>query len=280
MSDFDIFDEIVGSVTETLQTTCKQVMPKQTCKHINVTVDKNSSTCVDCGEEIDVNLSNDIESIYYGSEKRLAETDRIRYRKNDEKNIFKDIDSLELTFKDNILQQANNLYLDVTNKTILRGESRRSIIFACIFYCLKISGNPIEHNKLISMFKINRRTGLRGIKYVNVNMPKHFGTSGVTSKNTYITPLNLIDEIMNKFSASETHKNEVKALFDKINNKSSTLNRARPQSIAAGIIYYWICTTKKNIDIKEYTQIVNLSESTIVKLKKEITLIMNTTYTS
>ena len=55
-----------------------------------------------------------------------------------------------------------------------------------------------------------------------------------------------------------------------IQNRSSCLNRARPQSIAAGVVFFWMKNNNKNITIKEYSKKVKLSELTINKIIKEI----------
>ena len=59
-----------------------------------------------------------------------------------------------------------------------------------------------------------------------------------------------------------------------IKNKSSKINRSRPQSIAAGLTYYWICNNNKNITMKEFITKVNLSELTITRISKEIAAIL------
>ena len=89
-------------------------------------------------------------------------------------------------------------------------------------------------------------------------------------KNVHITPLNIIEEIMNKFSATPEQKQQVFAIFYAVKDKSTKMSRARPQSIAAGITYYWICQNDKKITIHEFMEKVGLSELTITRIAKEI----------
>jgi translation initiation factor 2B subunit (eIF-2B alpha/beta/delta family) len=79
---------------------------------------------------------------------------------------------------------------------------------------------------------------------------------------------------MNKFSATENQKLEVVSLYEQIKNKSSKINRSRPQSIAAGLTYFWICNKNKQVSMKEFTDKVNLSELTISRISKEISSIL------
>ena len=81
---------------------------------------------------------------------------------------------------------------------------------------------------------------------------------------------------MDKFSATPEQKLEVINLYNQIKNKSSRLNRSRPQSVGAGIVYYWICSKKKDITLKQFTKKVSLSELTVNKIAKEIADVIGT----
>jgi len=168
-------------------------------------------------------------------------------------------------FGEKIISIANIIYSQVTGGLIKRGNSRKAIVFACIFHAYKLSGKPQTHDKLIQIFSLTRKSGLAGLKFVNLNSPKESEIH-----TTYITPINLIEDIMNKFKATDEQKREVIELYTLISNKSSRLNRARPQSVAAGLTFYWICKKQKDISLKEFTKQANLSELTINKMSKEI----------
>lgn len=181
--------------------------------------------------------------------------------------LFKDVEPMG--FSDQIIKIANNLFQEVRDIASLRGNSRRAVIFACIFHAFKIIDKPQSHERLMSMFLLNRKTGLRGLKYVNLHVPKSCVIHRIS-----ITPVNLITELMEKFNARDAHKHEVVAIFERVQNRSSSLNRARPQSVAAGITYYWIVKNEINIPIKDFAKRAELSELTILKITKEITQLM------
>jgi transcription initiation factor TFIIIB Brf1 subunit/transcription initiation factor TFIIB len=184
-------------------------------------------------------------------------------RIEEDKNIFKDVEGMG--FKDNIITIANEKYLEVTQDKIHRGNTRKAIIFACIFLSFKDSGNPQSCEPLITIFNIDRKTGLRGLKIVNLGLSKKN-----TTINTHITPANLVSDIMNEFSASGDQKQQVIDLYHKVKGKSTKINRSRPQSVAAGLTYFWIKTNNKNITLKEFSEKVKLSELTVAKVSKEI----------
>lgn len=235
------------------------------CQHAKTFLESGTTICEDCGEEIK-------HKMIHG--KKFVDSSRVQARKSDEKSIYKDVENLG--FSEKTLIKANKMYAQITNGKIFRGNRRKGIVFACVFHTLKREGQPMSHDHLINIFSLNRKIGLSGLKYVSLNAPKE-----ANIRTTYITPLHLIDEIMDQFPAREeqlkdTYKKEVKELYTQIHNKSSKLNRSRPKSVASSLVYYWICKTKKNISLKHFIEKVGLSELTITKIAKEIATVLKT----
>jgi transcription initiation factor TFIIIB Brf1 subunit/transcription initiation factor TFIIB len=243
--------------------------PEIGCNHILIT-ENEMLTCSECGMEMKKGILNDKEWRYFGNGdfSRSSDPSRVCVRSMEDKNIFKDVEGLG--FSDKITFQANNIYTHVTNSKIFRGNSRKSIVFACIFNAYKLDGDPQSHDRLIEIFKITRKNGLKGIKHVNLNSSKD-----TRINMTHITPEHLLKNILVKFKATELQQEEVVCLYKTIKNRSSKLNRSRPQSIASGIAYYWITKKKIAISIKDFAVIVNLSEITISKMVKEINNVLS-----
>jgi transcription initiation factor TFIIIB Brf1 subunit/transcription initiation factor TFIIB len=242
-----------------------QNIDNDSCDHDNTINDNGIISCMDCGEEIEKKILHEKEWNYYGhfDTKHSSDPNRVQSRKLEERNIYKDVENMN--FSDKIVSGANEIYNQVTKGQIFRGNSRKAIIFACIFHSYKLSSHPQTHEKLIQIFGLNRKLGLKGLKHVNLNAPKDSKIH-----TTYITPVNLLEDIMQKFSATDSQKAEVIELYHKIKNKSSKLNRSRPQSVACGLTYYWICNNGINVSLKEFTKKAALSELTINKIAKEV----------
>jgi transcription initiation factor TFIIIB Brf1 subunit/transcription initiation factor TFIIB len=79
---------------------------------------------------------------------------------------------------------------------------------------------------------------------------------------------------MDKFDATKEQKNEVFELYNKIKNKSSKINRSRPQSIASALVYFWISYKNIDISVQNFAKKALLSELTIIKLSREISDIL------
>lgn len=230
------------------------------CNHSNIIYDRDIEICTDCGEELSKLVQDDI--------KFTSDPNNIQIRKIEERTIFKDVETLG--FNEKIVCIANDLYTYVTGDKIFRGDSRKGIVFACIFYSFKKCDNPQSYDKLIRLFNLTKKVGSKGIKHVNLHIPKNFDLNSSISVNTIIT------EIMQKFNANSSQIDEVITLYDKIKNKSSQLNRCRPQSLASALVFYWISkrNNDSNISIKKFIEIVNLSEMTINKIIKEINILL------
>lgn len=262
-SEFDLYEQTLCEYN------CDNNIPEnekeEFCDHLDIIDENGLVLCIDCGLEISRTIQRDKEWRYYGQSdtKHSSDPNRVQQRKTEERTIFKDVENMD--FSDKIILQANKIYIQVTNGHIFRGNSRKAIIFACIFHSFKLSGKPQTHDRLINIFGLTRKIGLKGLKHVSLHAPK---MSEI--RTTYITPINLVDEIMDKFKASPEQKNEVYILYEKIKNKSSRLNRSRPQSTASALVYYWILSRNKDISLKEFTEKVNLSELTVTKLSNEI----------
>lgn len=239
------------------------------CPHTVSTEENGIKICMDCGLEINKVVSYEKEWRYYGSSdtKHTSDPNRCQSRKIEDKSIFKDVENMG--FSDNIVNMANEMYIKNTGGKTFRGNSRKSRIFACIFNSYKLTGNPQSCDMLCQSFNISRRDMLKGLKHVNLITPKQDNV-----KSKYITPIEIIKEIMDRFYATVEQKEDVIKIYLQVQGKSNLLSRSRPQSIASGIIYYYIKKHKKDIAIKDFLKKVSLSELTINKIMKEIKTIL------
>ncbi len=230
--------------------------------HTNTTFEKSIEICLDCGKELLKNeMKCSLDTVY----------SNMNERKTQVKNINRDI--INFNFSEKIVECANNLYNQITDGKTKRGDRRKSIILACIFFSHKMNNENITYERLLELFQIDKKIGNEGLNVVSLSIPKDINTSFNSQPQCLI----IIDELMNKFSATSEQKNEVKAIYYKIKNKSALLNRCRAETVASSIFFYWIKNHSNiNISIKNYSEIVKLSELTIQKNYKLIEEIMNT----
>ena len=234
------------------------------CTHSETIVCHGSVTCTECGVEVTQELTYDKEWKYYGlhDSKHNSDPSRCYMRNNRDKNIYADVKHLSIST--HIVDIANTIYVE-SCKTVHRGPFRKGIILAAIFHAYKLDNNPQSCDSLIKLFKIKRKDALKGLKFINEHAPAHS-----TFRTMYITAEHIIQEYLQLFDITESKKDDIILLYHSIKHASSTLNRARPKSVGAGIIWYWIQKQNSALSLKEYTQRVGLSELTILKISREI----------
>jgi transcription initiation factor TFIIIB Brf1 subunit/transcription initiation factor TFIIB len=232
MSIFDIFNEFNDPALVELRDPSEQEYGVDDCSHENTIIESGAILCDNCGVELNKIISYEKDWRYYGGDdcRGVSDPNRCYIRKNEEKNIFKDVESLG--FSDKIINLANDIYSQVTKGKIYRGNSRKSLVFSSIFHATKLGGKPYSCETLREIFKLDRKIVLKGLKHVNLSAPK---ASQIRTK--YITPVELIYEYASKFDISKEEKDEIVGLYEQIKNKSSIINRSRPQSVASSMIY-------------------------------------------
>lgn len=260
----NIFDSIPPQPTQLNENTKSS---SNECKHAKTIEEDGLNICIQCGQEIDRRIIHDKEWRYYNGS-RMSDPNRAHARKTQDKNIQRDV--VNMNFSDNVIDIAEELYIEVTNGKIFRGGSRKSIVFACIYHAYKILEIPKTPENLIPIFNITKKDGLKGLKMVNINISKN---SKVHS--TQLTLPNIIRDMMKEITSKQEHVDEVIKLSELTLNRSSKINRARPQSVAASLIYLWIMKNNINITMDDLTSITNLSHLTITKNTKELERILS-----
>jgi transcription initiation factor TFIIIB Brf1 subunit/transcription initiation factor TFIIB len=272
MDEFSLLESALKEFNDSIEPDHEHIEDDdfESCPHTEIIDEHGVRSCAMCGHEVKKDVTYEKEWRYYGVDdtRHTSDPNRCQARKVEERSIFKDVDGMG--FSDKVVSFANDIYTQVTKEKIYRGNSRKAIIFACIFHAFKILGKPQTCESLQEVFALDRKNILKGMKHVNNNAPKN---SEVRTK--YITALEIIGEIMEKLNANPEQKAEVVALHDMVKNRSSILNRSKPQSVAAGIVYLYITRTGKKIDIEDYTKIVSLSQLTISKIMKEVDRIVS-----
>jgi len=270
MDVFNVFDEL----EEELKDEVEEVdfdKDEVECEHENVIENIGTLMCTDCGTELSKVVSYLKDWRYYGSDdtRKNSDPNRCHIRKIEDKSIFKDVESFG--FSEKIVNLANDIYSQVTKGKIYRGNSRKAIIFGCIFHSIKINGKVYSCESLRTIFNLDKKIILKGLKHVNLNSPKN---SNIV--NRYITPIELVNEYITKFNHIEEDKQVITDIYEKIKSKSSIINRSRPQSVASSLIYYHFSKKfgSNNFSIKDFIKKIKLSELTVNKISKEIARIL------
>lgn len=233
------------------------------CKHEHKIHNVNVYVCLECGKELYNLINFDKDSKTYHRSNINTVT---QYRKSTDKTIHEEL--ISYGFNDiELIQTANEIY-DTAVTTTKRGKPRKALLFASVWCAYSKLGKPRSSESLRQIFNIEQKECSCGLKEIKLNASKEIASS---IDPTYITPIHLIHEIIDlSFIASETDKQDIIELYKLVQHKSSILSRARPKSVASGLIYYFILEKNKSINIKNFCKKIKLSELTVNKMLKEI----------
>jgi transcription initiation factor TFIIIB Brf1 subunit/transcription initiation factor TFIIB len=242
------------------------------CRHKNKRDETDGLVCVDCGEHFEHNISQEKEWRFYGSSDSRSSSNpsRCHMRKGDDKSIYNDV--VNMGFPPHIIKEADDLYRKVTKGNIHRGQTRKSLIFNCVFYAYKRVGKPQSPESIAIHFNLKKKTMSTGrkilLEYLRKSTDKYIPT--------YTTPINLVPNIMKNLRAGPEHLEPITKIYDQVKDRSTLLKRSNPQSTAAGLVYYYCRSIGKKIVKKEFSATVCLSDITITKIAREISQILCT----
>jgi len=245
------------------------------CEHQNLSKQNNGKEiCLDCGIEVYQQLSLEPEWRYYGENdsRHSSDPNRCQMRKVEDKGIYKDIENMDIPPE--IADESDRLYNLITSGKIRRGNFRKSVIFACIFYAYKYKNKPITTDILQQKISLSKKDISNGLKFYNLVCKDIKEIK--EKKIECISPIIFIPQIMKKFNSSQMHIDKVTELYNMIRNKSSLINRSNPQSVISGLIFYYCRLIGKNITCSKFSSIVNLSDITVSRISKNISDILGT----
>ena len=241
------------------------------CHHIDVYKDDSGILiCRDCKEELN-QLDFKQEWTYYGQSDNRSSKDPSRCHKTKTnqtgiRNVFKD---KQIHASAMMLDIMENKYKEIVNKTsVSRGVGRNSIIAAILFYTYQEFGEFRTAQYIRSKFTDLKQTHMSsGIaKYLEV-FPE--------ARNINITAEILIPWFMKRINIDQSHHSNILYINNYIKNTSKIINRSNPQSIAAAVIYFYLCINSEyreelGIKRKSFAEKTDLSDITITKLVREI----------
>lgn len=275
MSDEEIFDESLYEEEDYsslgIDIDISQYNNKENiCMHENTINNGSVEVCSDCGIEVYKELSLEPEWRFYGDSdsKHSSDPSRCHIRKSEEKNIYKDIEKYDLPI--DIAKETNKSYLEITNGQIRRGNFRKSIIFACAFNAYKNQNKHPNTEEIREKFGLSKKEASKGLTFYNLNKKDK------KKAPTYISPTSFIPRIMEKFNSGEQHISKVTDLYNKIYNRSKLLNRSNPQSVIAGLVFYYFKLIGGTINCAKFSKMVKLSDITISRISKNISEILGT----
>lgn len=183
-------------------------------------------------------------------------------KKKEAKNILKDLE--KYSFPEAVKTRANELFMENLEGRTYRSSTRKAVIFACVHTAYKELGKPQDPLVIAKNIGIGRKDMSKGIRLLS---PVYTGKE--ETKQIFIEPMDLVPEILDKINMGEEHVPSIKAIYE-FSRRSQVLTRSNPQSVAAGLVYYWLMENEYEISKAEFAGVVGLSQMTIGKISQNI----------
>jgi transcription initiation factor TFIIIB Brf1 subunit/transcription initiation factor TFIIB len=224
------------------------------CKHEVLEQENGKQTCLDCGVMLNENyIIND----------RCSNVIGMRRRRKPECTIQNTIPSF---ISQTVKNKTVDIYNIITDNKIFRNTSKKAIILASLHRASAILNEHISYYDLLDMFSLKQFEANKGFVLMYTRLPK-------TSESIIIFDIKKEEEIcissrisnLGIFNDSfQEMFNLVKNVFEVIKLKSSLFDKAQPNSIICGCIYFWV--VHKNIPktVVEFAAKAGISKMTLI----------------
>jgi len=167
-----------------------------------------------------------------------------------------------------IINEAKSLYKIISDTKISRGNNRKGIIAACIYFACKTCNVSRSSKEIADMFNIKISILTKGCKNFQdiLNMSEN---KNRINKADSIIPTDFIDRFCNRLSLLDIDIINIKKIAKKIHSLN-LISDIRPDSFASGCILLYCNYNNININKKQISKISKISEVTINKCYKKL----------
>lgn len=159
-----------------------------------------------------------------------------------------------------IIEEAKNLYKELSSNNITRGNNKNGLIASAIYMACKNNDVPRSAKEIADIFSISQTVMTRGCKKFQHIINKRFKSCHSNDFiNRYCSKLNLSRDMVNQCISISNRIDEL-----------NIISGHTPPSIAACSIYICILNNKLNIDKKIVIEKCEISLVTLTKCFKEI----------
>lgn len=243
------------------------------CPHDQISNIDGTTVCMVCGLKLDETLL-DNETRYYGASDTRYTHDPSRHnqRKNEERSLRGDLEPL--AFPKEVIERANDYYKEIIKDKIYRAGNRLSIVFACTYHAYIDMQEPRVPTELAKDFKLDKKGISNGLKTFSHIFRNRIG-------KRHIDAMDLVPKLLSELHIEKKkHKacmDDLQKIYNFVQSKSRTFNSSNPQSIAAGLVYYYLKLNNVPITRSEFSQVVKLTDITFTKIATDTHKVLGNT---
>jgi hypothetical protein len=229
------------------------------CTH-EITVEHDGEVfCSDCGEAL-----RDLDTEFRKEKSKTVEDGgRCQSLQTGNIGILSDIQHIQSIPK-KIKDQANHYFMEYmaqTKTNVLRQKSRRSIIAAVLYYAFLSENNSYPIERLANLLTITSREASQSLHKVARKIPR--------LRTIQITVQDVMYQILKKLGATDPLDFQwVEYIYSVIEHRNGKLNKARMNSVASGVVWYYIQREEKPIELDHFSRVCELSKTTIENIAR------------
>lgn len=190
-----------------------------------------------------------------------------------ERSLYNVFDSIQVRAVNNgiplcIIEEAKNLYKQISDVKIHRGSNRKGIIASCIYKACILQGSPRSAKEIAEIFKLNISHMTKGCKKFDeiINM-------NICNNSIMVNDVTKSSDFVQRFCSKLNIGSNICKICIHVCERAEEYNlvsKCIPPSIAVGSIFLVCNLLKINITKKEISLICNISEVTISKCYKNL----------
>lgn len=238
----------------------------ESCGHEDKYKDDNGLfICRKCGSEIDI-PNFDPEWRFYDNTEYSKDPSRCHRSRGVDCSISKDFEKHGISVPDSIKKEVEASYFRVVGEQTVRGKCREGIIAACLFMAYQKRGEYRTSDFIRRKFGLSKKNMSSGLtRYYEVF---------VEDRNINIKSEDLLIWLLTLTGVDRKYYKNVLQISRYLENSSQLLKRSSPQSVAAAVIYFFLCLnpeykSKLGLTKNKFAEKALLSDITITKLVNE-----------
>jgi len=247
------------------------------CLHPNLSSQNGQKYCKSCGETI-FSFHQDDSTFFDDASTPLTE-------KKSSRSIRKELDLLKLA--DEVKDLANQYYMERVGDQTFRSDVRQEMKFICIFdayRALKIEKDPQQVATLLGLKRKGMSRGILRSSLLLLNKERKEGNKGKQDKvnteadTTALATLALVPDFLdaNQINYDQSHLEDIERIYHFAKDRSSLLNRSKPQSIASALVYFYM---RHKFEVKpnksDFAKKCSVSPMTVSKIDQELEVLLN-----
>ena len=166
---------------------------------------------------------------------------------------------------------AKSLYKIISDNKISRGSNRVGIIAACVYNACKECNVPRSIKEISKIFNIKTTVMTKGCKNFNEIIRLNTANKNRNLDTKSINLNDFVERFSYKLCIPQNHIDNILTL-SKLCEKINIINDNTPPSMAVGCIFLYIKNKKLNINKKYISETCEISEVTINKCYKKLSV--------